>query len=160
KRRVAQLSADAAERSLQQAIFTCAPPIKVARRRDRRARLAIVVQRFGDVIGGAETHARLVARKLSSEYNLTVLTPCPEDHLTWANEFPPGETRWDGIRLIRFATERTRKMRPFNALSRELFRRANDRMSEEQWVAEQGPSAPGLREHIAKTGHSYDAFIF
>jgi glycosyltransferase involved in cell wall biosynthesis len=51
-------------------------------------------------------------------------------------------------------------MRSFNRLSREMFRRSNDRLHEEHWVAEQGPAAPGLLEHLATESNTYEGFIF
>lgn len=160
KRRLQQLSAEASSQLLDAALVSCSLGPKVARRRRAKPKLAIVVQRFGDVIGGAEAHAKLIARRLSGDFNITVLTTCAKDHLTWANELPPGETRMDGIPVLRFPTERARAMRSFNRLSREMFRRSNDRMREEHWIAEQGPAAPALLEHISKQAKAYDVFIF
>jgi len=160
KRRLGQLSAETAAKQLGAALDTGQARAKVLRHRSGKPRVAIVVQRYGEVIGGAEAHARLIARRLASEFDLTVLTTCAKDHLTWANAFPPGETKIDGVPVIRFRTERTRSMVPFNQLSRELFRRSNDRLSEEQWVAEQGPSAPALLGYIEERARFYDAFIF
>jgi glycosyltransferase involved in cell wall biosynthesis len=175
--RLKQLSADSAARLLDEALATCvrrangarwphgARPSGArrpngARRRSEKPRVAIVVQRFGNVIGGAETHARMIARRLSGDFDITVLTTCATDHLTWANKLAPGEDRSDGIRVIRFPTAHTRAMRSFNRLSRELFLQPNDRMREEQWVAEQGPAAPDLLEHISRNARAYDGFIF
>jgi len=160
KRRVSQLSAEAAKKQLQAALDAGQARGKVLHRRSSKPRVAIVVQRYGEVIGGAEAHARLIARKLAREFNLTVLTTCAKDHLTWANAFPSGETKVDGVPVIRFPTERTRSMGPFNQLSRGLFRRSNDRLTEEHWVAEQGPLAPALLGHIEERAKFYDAFIF
>lgn len=159
-RRLSQLSADAATRRLEQALATTLPPRKPLRRRAGKPRVAIVVQRFGEVIGGAEAHARSIAHRLARDFQITVLTTCAKDHLTWANEFAPGKTRIDGIPVIRFPTERTRKMHSFNRLSRGLFRRSNDRLHEEHWIAEQGPAAPGLLEHLSREATAYEGFIF
>jgi glycosyltransferase involved in cell wall biosynthesis len=120
--------------------------------------VALVVQRYGDVSGGAEFHARLVAQRLAPHWDLTVLTTCARDHLTWANEIPEGESQVDGISVRRFPVERMRSMGPFNRLSRQLFGRALERMREEQWVGEQGPLVPGLLRHLGDA--RYDGYLF
>ena len=160
KRRVSELSADVAGQALASALAPYQERASGDRRRPAKRRVAIIVQRYGDVHGGAETHARLIARRLAAEFDITVLTTCAKDHLTWANAFKPGRTRVDGVSVMRFPTERTRSMTRFNQLSREVFRRSNDRLGEEHWVAEQGPSAPALLEHVAEQARTYDAFIF
>src|SRR5216683_5675189 len=159
-RRLSQLSADAAARRLEHALAKSISATRLFRRRAGRPRVAIIVQRFGEVIGGAEAHARSIARHLGRDFQITVLTTCAKDHLTWTNEFAPGKTRVDGISVIRFPTERARTMRSFNRLSRDLFRRSNDRLHEEHWVAEQGPAAPGLLEYLSTEAKNYEGFIF
>ena len=54
-------------------------------------KLAIVVQRYGaDINGGAELHARYVAEHLAPHAQVTVLTTCARDYLTWHDEYPAG----------------------------------------------------------------------
>jgi len=125
----------------------------------QKPRVALVVQRFGDVSGGAEKHAEQLAQHLRSELDLTVLTSCAQDHLTWANVFPAGEQEVGGLKVIRFPTTRERRLRSFNALSRTLFGACQDRLQEERWLAEQGPLVPGLLQHLAEHGADYDGFI-
>ncbi|MHB8878159.1 MAG: glycosyltransferase family 4 protein [Myxococcaceae bacterium] len=125
-----------------------------------KPRVALIVQRYGDVGGGAEAHARQVAQRLSPHWDLTVLTSCAKDHLTWANEFPEGEEQDGSIRVLRFPSTRPREMRSFNRLSRTVFGRGNDRVAEERWVAEQGPLCPGLMGHLERERLAYDGFLF
>ena len=66
-------------------------------------RAAIVVQRYGnEVLGGAETLARRIAELLAPEIELTVVTTCALDYLTWADHYPPGEAEVNGVRVLRF----------------------------------------------------------
>ena len=52
-------------------------------------KLAFVVQRYGaDIAGGSEAHCRELAERLSSRHDITVLTSCARDYVTWANAFP------------------------------------------------------------------------
>ncbi len=159
-KRIAALSADASERALGLALKQTERKRPRARKR-RTPNVAIVVQRFGaDVTGGAEAHARQLALKLAPHATITVLTTCAADHLTWANEVPEGVERDGPLTVRRFATEAPRQMRAFNRLSDTLFGHGNDRLSEELWLAEQGPRVPGLFRFLDAQRDAFDAFLF
>lgn len=157
-RRLRDFSPDATQAALARALPPAAPPR--ARRAPRKPRVALVVQRYGEVTGGAEAHARRIAEHLAPHWDLTVLTSCAKDHLTWDNHFPAGEDPVGRTRVLRFPVARRRNIRPFNALSRELFGRPLERVREEQWIAEQGPLTPGLFAHLERERHAYDGFVF
>ncbi len=159
--RLQHFSADSAQRALAQALGEQARPRPRRRtRKPRRPRMAIVVQRYGEVTGGAEKHAQQLAEHLSPHFQLTLLTTCAKNHLTWENAFPPGPDEVGGLSVLRFPVARTRHIRPFNALSRTVFDRSNERLREEHWVAEQGPLCPGLLAHLETARDAYDGFLF
>lgn len=165
RERLEALSPEAAQASLAAALESLPPPPTPSRparhRRSERPRVALVVQRFGEaIVGGAEAHARQVALKLSAHASVTVLTTCATDHLTWANALPPGEEEDGPLKVLRFPSSRTRQMRAFNRLSQQIFAAAQDFVSEEHWVAEQGPLVPDLHSHLAAHREAFDAFIF
>lgn len=157
RRRLRAFSIDQARRAL-----ALAWPTRVRRKRRRRIprRLAIVVQRYGEVTGGSELHARWIAQRLSLRWDVTVLTTCAQDHLTWANHFSAGQSRDGRVRVRRFASERPRHLAAFNALSRDLFARPTEYIEEERWIAEQGPQAPELFRHLEEHRNDFSAFIF
>jgi glycosyltransferase involved in cell wall biosynthesis len=161
-RRLKHFSADASQEALARALPL--PPKSPRRggRTRKRPRVGIVVQRYGDeVTGGAERHAQQVVEKLAPHWEVTVLTTCAKNHLTWENVFAPGEEKSrEGVRILRFPVTRVRRIRPFNALSKQVFDRSNERLREEHWVAEQGPLVPGLLEHLDAHGADYDGFVF
>ncbi|MDY7230475.1 glycosyltransferase family 4 protein [Hyalangium rubrum] len=158
-RRLEHFSAENSQRALEKALGETAPPRRPARK-PKRPRVAIVVQRYGEVTGGAERHAQQIAEHLSPHFALTVLTTCAKNHLSWENVFPPGPDRVDGLPVLRFPVTRTRNIRPFNGLSRAVFDKPNERLREEHWVAEQGPLSPGLLSHLETARADYDGFIF
>jgi glycosyltransferase involved in cell wall biosynthesis len=83
-------------------------------------RIAVVVQRYGqDLLGGAETHAALMAGILAREHDVEVLTTTAADYHEWRNHYPPGTTAIDGVRVRRFPVERGR-VAAWHALSRLL----------------------------------------
>lgn len=159
-RRLAHFSAASAQRALEKALEEPTKAPRRPRAAPKKPRVGVVVQRFGEVTGGAEHHARQVAERLAPHWDITVLTTCAKNHLTWENAFPPGPDKVGPLKVLRFPVTRTRNIRPFNALSRTVFDKPNDRLHEEQWVAEQGPLAPGLLRHLEEAGDTYDGFLF
>lgn len=158
RERVAELSFEAT----RGALAACLPaPRRPARSRSARPRVAIVVQRYGeDLTGGAEAHAREVAQRLAPHVKVEVLTTCAADHLTWANELPPGRSTDGAVTVHRFPVVRARRMREFNRLSSPLFKAPQDFVAETHWLAEQGPLSPALLEAVAARAPEFDAFVF
>jgi len=155
-----RLHAFSADRALQALRLALPPSPRVKAKRTERRRVAFVIQRYGDVIGGAELLARWVAQRLSARWDITVLTTCAKDHLSWANEFPAGASRDGPVRVIRFPCERARDLPSFGALSGQLFARPTDYTEEERWVAEQGPLVPELMRYLDEHQCDFAAFIF
>jgi glycosyltransferase involved in cell wall biosynthesis len=134
-----------------------------------------VVHRFGaDIAGGSEGHCRLIAEHLAARHDVTILTTCAKDHITWRNHYPAGETLVPAVapkpgsgdegtgslRVIRFPVARERNMRRFMDLS-DLI--AADRATldeQEEWFRENGPDAPALLEHLRQHGGGYDRVLF
>ena len=65
-----------------------------------KKKIAFVCHRYGlEVNGGAELYCREVAEHLAEKYDITVYTTCAIDYATWANEYQPGESVINGIRV-------------------------------------------------------------
>jgi len=129
-------------------------------------KLAFVVQRYGaDIAGGSEAHCRELALRLTRHsatprHDVTVLTTCARDYVSWANAYPPGESRDEDVRVIRFPVRRTRRLRPFADLSDEVTDGGAPRERQDAWFRENGPDAPALLEHLAARGAEYDLVLF
>lgn len=66
-------------------------------------RIAIVVQRYGaEINGGAELHARLLAKALRMHVAVDVLTSRALDYRVWDHHYSAGTSELDGCRVIRF----------------------------------------------------------
>jgi glycosyltransferase involved in cell wall biosynthesis len=125
-------------------------------------KLAVVSPRYGtDVAGGAETAARLLATNLRARtgWDVEALTTCALDATTWRDHYPPGRETIDGVPVTRFPVTGPRAG-DFDALSARLFRAGYRPTSREQrqWIACQGPVAPGLIDAIARSDADAIAF--
>jgi glycosyltransferase involved in cell wall biosynthesis len=124
-------------------------------------KIACVVQRYGaDIAGGSEAHCRELAERLAAAHDVTVLTSCARDYVSWANAFPPGESRERGVRVLRFPVARTRRLKRFADLSDEVFAGRTPTERQHEWFRENGPEVPALLDHLQQHGSSYDAVLF
>jgi glycosyltransferase involved in cell wall biosynthesis len=123
-------------------------------------KLAFVVQRYGaDIAGGSEAHCRELAVRLAPHHEITVLTTCARDYVTWENAIAPGESRDQDVRVIRFPVDRPRRMKAFAELTDDVIDGAAlDR--QEAWFHENGPIVPSLLQHLQQHGRTYDLVLF
>jgi glycosyltransferase involved in cell wall biosynthesis len=124
-------------------------------------KIGFIVQRYGrEILGGSETLARQLAERLSRRHEITVLTTTAKDYITWRNEFPPGEDKVRGVRVIRFAVEGERDLESFNKFSDEIYKGQRTREQELEWLHRQGPVVPELIEYLKKEHESFDLLVF
>ncbi|QMW01589.1 glycosyltransferase family 4 protein [Spirosoma foliorum] len=147
-------------------------------------KIAFVVQRYGvEVNGGAEYYCRVLAERLTSTYEVDVLTSCALEYVTWANWYPAATTQINGVNVHRFPThyerqakdhlmyETERKIKKWSrpeewhgmgwlrmwgrALVGKTVRRYMMR-----WAQYQGPYTPDLITFLKRNHQQYDALIF
>lgn len=124
-------------------------------------RLAFVVQRYGaDIAGGSEAHCREIAERLAPRHDITVLTTCARDYVTWENAVPAGTTVERGVRVTRFPVRHPRRLKRFADISDEVFDSDAPRHRQEEWFRENGPDAPALLDHLALHGREYELVLF
>jgi glycosyltransferase involved in cell wall biosynthesis len=122
--------------------------------------LCFVIQRYGlESPGGAETHCRWLATRLSRAHRVEVVTTCARDYTDWRNHYPAGEGEVLGIKVTRFAVDRPRSERLFALYSDIVFRDHHTAADEEEWVDQNGPFAPALVEALPAMRH-VDLFLF
>ena len=125
-------------------------------------KLAFVVQRYGaGIAGGSEMHCRQLAERLASRHDITVLTTCARDYVTWENAYPPGVSTEDGVRVHRFPVARPRNLKTFADLSDEVFDDLGSSPErEDAWFRANGPDAPALLDHLRSHGKDHDLVLF
>ncbi len=124
-------------------------------------KLAFVIHRYGaEVTGGSEAHCRGFAERLAERHEVTVLTSCARDHLTWQNHYPPGDTREGRVRIRRFPVSRPRDLERFRDLSAVVFGGGASRDEQGRWFEENGPLVPDLVRHLKEHGPEYDRIVF
>ena len=116
-------------------------------------KLVFVTPRYGtEVIGGAETAARMLAERLCrrSGWDVEVLTSCALDHLTWENTEPAGTTVVNGVTVRRFPTASRRTLDYFELDGKLRVAPETASLAEtRRWVALNGPMCPGLVDAVA-----------
>lgn len=123
--------------------------------------IACVVHRFGaDIAGGSEAHCRHVAEHLASDHDVTIVTTCAKDHISWRNEYEPGESTLGRLRVFRFPVARQRSLHDFADISERAFSGVASPAEQEAWFRENGPEAPALLEYLERDGRRYDAVLF
>jgi len=127
----------------------------------KKIRIVFVIQRYGlDVAGGAELHCRYICEKLKDDFDVTVLTTCAHDYITWENHYKPGEEIINGVKVIRFKVKRRRDPVKFGKYSNYIFRNAHKMADELEWLRLQGPYSPDLIKYLKKKEGEYDLFVF
>ena len=121
--------------------------------------LLVVVQRYGDVPGGAEAHARSLVRRLRPHLSIEVATTTALDYRTWRHELTAGLDAVDGVPVRRFPVERPRAW-DFKLHERRAFRAGHTLDDERAFIDAQGPYAPELLEFIFRRGRDYDHVLF
>jgi len=124
-------------------------------------KIVLVNQRYGlEVNGGSEYYTRLIAERLTSDYEVDVITTKASDYTTWANFYESDEEEINGVRVLRFPVEKQRAS-DFNEYNgKYLSSVEKDIKKEEIWFEKQGPYSPEAIEYIKRSKDKYDVFIF
>jgi glycosyltransferase involved in cell wall biosynthesis len=124
-------------------------------------RLACVIHRFGgDIAGGSEAHCRAIAGRLAANHDVTILTTCARDHVTWRNEYQPGASADGPLHLRRFPVVRQRSLHRFHDISERVFSGKGSDAEQEQWFRENGPEVPELLAFLEQHGREFDRMLF
>ena len=84
-------------------------------------KIAFVVQQYGmEMYGGAELHCMRLAEKMTSLYDVEVLTTCSLDFLTWADHYPEGTNIINGVTVRRFKVSQLRDWEKMGELEKKV----------------------------------------
>lgn len=125
--------------------------------------VAIVVQRYGlEVNGGAEFHARKLAEKLQSEYNIHVLTSCAKNYrYRFENEYDACTQIINGVKVTRFKISYFRSSEEnFSKLDSKVLKNEASNQELNLWLKEVGPYSQSLIDYVSNNSHKYNFFIF
>jgi glycosyltransferase involved in cell wall biosynthesis len=124
-------------------------------------KIACVVHRYGlDIAGGSETHCRHLAERLAACHEVTVLTTCARDYVSWANAYPAGSSTVGPVRVLRFPVAHPRRIDRFREISERVFSRPSPALEEEEWFKENGPDVPDLLAFLRNHGRDFDRILF
>src|SRR5713101_5063514 len=111
-------------------------------------KLACVVQRYGaEVTGGSERHCRVIAERLAAHHDVTILTSCARDYVTWRNVYPEGASRIGALNVLRFPVARQRHLGRLAEITEIVFTTRSSPEEQESWFVENGPEVPALVDH-------------
>ena len=143
-----------------------------------RRPIAFVIQRYGEeFVGGSESLCRVLAEMLVPDRPVEVLTTCAKDYMTWKNEYRPGVSTLNGVKLRRFPVDFERDHRfhqKFGALLGGMPSTAYPQQGAlmRQIIAQspieqqldclrlQGPYSTPMHEHLATHHQDYELIIF
>lgn len=124
-------------------------------------RLAFVVQRYGeDIGGGAELHCRRIAERMARRHHVEVLTTTALDYMSWKHHYPVGRTELNGVTVNRFRVDYTRDKRRFDRHSIRIYGRPHSILDELEWIRLAGPVASGLLRALSERRVEFDVIFF
>ena len=124
-------------------------------------RIALVNQRYGlEVNGGSEYYTRLIAERLTGDFQVDVITTKALEYTTWENHYTADEEEINGVRVLRFPVAKPRA-KDFNDFNGRYLRSGKYNTEEEKiWFEKQGPYSPAAIDYIRENKDRYDVFIF
>ena len=126
-----------------------------------KKKILFVVQRYGlEVNGGAELHCRQLAERLKDDYDVSVLTTCAIDYVTWKNEYKEGIEHINGVKVIRKKVDFERNQKKFNKISAKLNNEKDNINLGIEWHEAQGPHSAELIKYLEDHKDDYDVIIF
>ena len=126
-----------------------------------KKKILFVVQRYGlEINGGAELHCRQLAERLVDDYDVSVLTTCAIDYVTWKNEYKEGTEYINDVKIIRKKVDFERNQKNFNKISEKLNNEKDNISLGIEWQKAQGPHSSELIKFLKDYKDDYEAIIF
>ena len=124
-------------------------------------KIAIVSPLYGtDLTDSIAVQCKNIVNILKDSFDITVLTTCANDSLTWRNNYPEGEQVIDNTRVIRFPVQCERKSNNEFGYRKFLEKEWNQTIEDVNWFKEQGPYTVELCNYLHKCYSAFDVIIF
>jgi glycosyltransferase involved in cell wall biosynthesis len=120
----------------------------------------VVPRFFEGLAGGAETLLGSLAKQLAARgAQVELLATCARDNRTWENEFPPGESSLDGVRLIRFPVD-ARDLSRWVPIQCAIHDGKRVSFEEQLTWMQESVNSSEMYRYIARYGCAFDAIFF
>lgn len=150
----------------------------------QKIKIALVIQRFGrEINGGAEVHCQQIAKHLSKNFQIEVLTSCAKDYRTWEPVYEAKNYSEGEYTIKRFSNERVGTKAQLRNIRKKITGRlwyqylfrwlslyeflikafptlAVTTLDNEQWLKYQGPYCPSLIDFLETNKDDYGVIIF
>ena len=93
-------------------------------------------------------------------YDVSVLTTCAEDYVTWKNEYNEGTEIINNVTVIRKKVKKPRSQKEFLEIMEKLNNEKENIELGEKWEEAQGPYSPDLINFLEENKNNYECFIF
>lgn len=127
-------------------------------------KVAYVVQRYGEEIaGGAESATRFLAEQLAGRgHEVHVLTSCARSYVDWADWYPPGDTRLNGVEVHRLPVEHARDNAHFSGMHQRVVMqsRQSPLSMQRAWAREHGPELVDFERALVDVARRVDVVVF
>ena len=125
-----------------------------------KEKILFVCQRYGmEINGGAEMECRAYAEHLTDIYDVSVLTTCALDYMSWDLFYPEGESEINGVKVFRVRNEEGRRKNWLEVYEKVCFYEHSEQ-EESEWIDAQGPYCPQLVDFIRNHYSEYKVVIF
>ena len=126
-----------------------------------KRKILFVIQRYGlEVNGGSEAYCRQIAEKLLDSYDVSVLTTCAEDYITWENKYSEGTEIINGVTVIRKKVVEPRTLKNFGKITNLINSNKTDMLNGINWLKAQGPYSTELLEFLSAHKEEYDVILY
>src|SRR5438094_7213663 len=128
--------------------------------RRHRVRILVVVQRYGaEVVGGSESHARVMAHRLAMVNEVEVATTNALDYWSWAPYFAAGESMDGPVRVRRFAVTGLRST-TFKESERHILFKRPPPATNKACSGLRGLTRPDCRRSLARRARTKSVTLF
>ncbi|ANE47052.1 hypothetical protein SY83_13130 [Paenibacillus swuensis] len=126
-----------------------------------KKKIAFVIQRYGlEVNGGSELSCRLIAERLTNDYDVEIITSKAIDYVTWKNEYTENIEVINSVTVRRFSVTSPRDNIKFDKINTRMLTQSHSIHEEYDWMENMGPHVPDLLTHLEQHKDSYDKIIY